>query len=101
MEVEKEASEVEESHQKLERHYFDHARRGIILSEKDLRTYCDKVGLMPRPTSKMLRQLRYRWKYIAVHARWSKEAHYVGSSIDKLGNIMVDVGRWSSNPIWP
>ena len=81
----------------MEKHYFDKARQGIVLSVKDLQEYCVKVVLKPKPTVAKLRTLRYKWKYIALHARWKKPPHFVGSSVHKLGNIFLDVGIFKQN----
>lgn len=84
--------------EKLEQHYFNQARQGIVLSVKDLQEYCKQSSaISPKPTVAQLTKLRYRWKYIALHARWKKPPHYVGSSIDRLGNIFVDVGIFKQN----
>jgi hypothetical protein len=81
----------------VERHYFKNARSGIILTAADLRQYCKSEGVKPVPTVKEMKSLRYRWKYIGLHARWKKPPHYVGASIDKLGNISVDAGEFQKN----
>ena len=96
-EEEKEEKVSSKNESLLEKHYFENARKGIVLSLPDLKTYCEKVGIEPRPTEKVLKSLRYRWKYIAIHARWARPAHYMGSAIDRLGNIQVDVAQFKPN----
>jgi hypothetical protein len=83
--------------QQVERHYFKKARQGIILKPDELQEYCRQEGIKPLPSQKQLRNLRYRWKYIGMHARWKKPPHYVGASVDKLGNLSVDVGEFGKN----
>ena len=81
----------------VEQHYFAEARKGLILTASELRDFCVEKGLKPCPTEKQLQELRHRWKYIGMHSRWKKPPQYVGSSIDKLGNIFVDVAEFKKN----
>jgi hypothetical protein len=79
----------------LEQHYFNAARRGIVLSVADLSQFCKTKGI--RCSEKKLASLRYRFKYVAIHARYAKPSHYMGSSIERLGTIMVDVAEFKPN----
>lgn len=83
--------------EQVEAHYFQQARRGVILTPEELRLFCQKEGIKPVPTTKQLRSFRHKWKFIGMHSRWKKPPHYVGSSIPKLGNISVDVGEIFKN----
>lgn len=68
------------------------ARQGIVPTVKDLQEYCKKNdSIQPKPTVAQLANLRYKFKYVAIHAKWNSPRHYVASSIDRLGNIFIDV----------
>lgn len=82
---------------KIEKLYFDKARAGIILSAQELRDLCKKENITPCPSLQKLAKLRHRFKYVGMHSRWTKPPQYVGSSIDKLGNIFVDVAEFKKN----
>jgi hypothetical protein len=77
---------------RLETEYFAQAKKGVILTAEELREFCEKKKLLPCPPLAELRRLRHRFKYIAIHSRWRKPPAYVGSSIEKLGIIFIDVG---------
>ena len=79
---------------KVEQHYFAKARKGLILSPAELRDYCKQQDIKPCPSLEQLRKLRHRFKYIGMHSRWRKPPQYVGSTIEKLGVIFVDVGEF-------
>lgn len=83
--------------EKVQKHYFTNARKGIVLTAAELREYCKQQAWKPVPTEKKMRSLRHRWKYIGMHARWRRPPQYVGSSINKLGNIFVDVAEFKRN----
>jgi hypothetical protein len=83
--------------EKVEQKFFEEATDGVLLNPKDLRAYCKEEGIKPCPSESELWRLRKRWKYIGIHARWVKPPAYVGSSVDKLGNIFVDVAEFKKN----
>jgi len=87
----------DEDLEKVEKHYFAQARKGLVLSAVELGEYCKQQGIKPCPSQKQLRALRHRWKYIGMHSRWKKPPQYVGSTIEKLGVIFVDVGEFMKN----
>ncbi|CAM6055381.1 unnamed protein product [Sphagnum tenellum] len=76
----------------LEDHYFKHARKGIVLSVTDLKTFCKKSLI--RCSGKQLANLRYKWKYIAIHKKFKKPSHYMSASIEKLGTLQIDVAMY-------
>jgi hypothetical protein len=78
----------------LEDRYFQLASRGIVLSVPRLAQLAVKLKVSPRPTRQALAALRHKWKFIALHSRFTKPAAYMGGAIDKLGNIMVDMGEF-------
>jgi hypothetical protein len=77
---------------KMEDHYFAKARMGITLSVERLRAYAakNKLGFNERQAS----SLRYRWKQTAKYSRYRRPPKYVGSSVDRLGNLMIDLGEF-------
>jgi hypothetical protein len=89
--------EKEEAMKKVEDHYYEEWRGGVRLDPQDLRAYCKDEGITPVPTLKEMSELRHKWKYIGMHSRWVKPPAYVGASVDKLGNLMVDVAEFSKN----
>jgi hypothetical protein len=80
--------------QALEDRYFELASRGIVLSVPRLAQLAVKLQVSPRPTREALAALRHTWKFIALHSKFNKPAAYMGGAIDKLGNIMVDMGEF-------
>jgi hypothetical protein len=81
----------------LEKHYLALAKTGILLTDKEMQDYSKSEDLKPRPTLEQIRSMRSRSEYIANHARWVKPPHFVKSSIDRLGNIFIDVGIYKQN----
>jgi hypothetical protein len=99
-EKEKEEEEEEEKQsdmKKVEEHFLKYARKGVVLSAKDLKSYCKRRNLLAGVQDKELRNVRYLWKQTALHSRWVRPSHYMGSSIDKIGNIMADFGEFRKN----
>jgi hypothetical protein len=80
--------------ERLEGRYFELASRGIVLGVPRLEKLAGELGVSPRPTAGQLAALRHKWKFVALHSRFEKPAAYVGGAIDKLGNIMVDMGEF-------
>jgi hypothetical protein len=93
----KDKEEKEEAMKKVEDHYYEEWRGGVRLDPKDLKAYCKEEGITPVPTLKEMSDLRHKWKYIGMHSRWVKPPAYVGASVDKLGNLMVDVAEFGKN----
>lgn len=73
-------------------YYLEAAKKGVVLSLQDLELFCKKKRLAC--STRMLKSMRYRFKYTAVHSRWSYPAKYMGSSIEKLGVIQVDMAQF-------
>ena len=82
--------------EQLEKHYFKNARKGIILSVQDLTKYCREIGIKVPPQSQ-LRDLRYFFKSVAVHARFRNPPHYASATVPKLGSIFIDLMEFKKN----
>ena len=82
---------------KLEKHWFAEARKGNILSIKDMREYCLANKILPCPPQKEMARMRFKFKYAGLHARWKKPAAYVTSAIDRLGQIFLDVAEFQKD----
>jgi hypothetical protein len=98
-EEEKEEEEAGEAEKlgRLEEYYFKQARKGIVMTVEDMQDYCLKNDITPCPPRKELRRMRFKFKYAGLHARWKKPPKYVGSSIDNLGNIFVDIAEFGKD----
>jgi hypothetical protein len=87
-----EMAEGEAAAKALRDHYWSRAAEGVVPSAHELRVWARKrghaVGL------RQIRQLRHLWKATARHSRWVKPPVYMGASIDKLGNIFVDMAHF-------
>jgi hypothetical protein len=100
MEEEEEEEEAEEEEEKvsgeisdekkLENYYFKHAKKGIVLTFKELRKFCSAKGLRIKKSS--ITSLRYKFKELAIFSRYRNRHHYMGSSIEKPGVIQIDLG---------
>jgi hypothetical protein len=77
------------SQSELRNHYMSRAEKGVILSLPDLKKFAKKSGLsFDREWASKLRSTH---KQLARHSKWNKPPVFVGSSVDKLGNIMLDM----------
>jgi hypothetical protein len=77
---------------RLEEHFLDRAKRGVVLSLGDLVRLRNRWGLEV-PTSE-LKKYRYRWKFVAIHSKFERPAHFMTASVDKLGNVMLDMAMF-------
>ena len=80
---------------RLEEHFEANLRKGIVLSAAELEAFCRKKRIDCLPAAE-LKQLRYRWKYSAMHSgtRKRKPLHYMGAAIEKVGNVFVDLAHF-------
>jgi hypothetical protein len=84
--------------EKVEAAYRKAAARGIILSYQDLVALRAKLGLESEVSAADLRSLRYRQKFLAMHARSRYPApHFVTASISKIGNVFLDMADFFPN----
>jgi hypothetical protein len=79
----------------LEEHYLSHAKRGIVLTTEDLKKFCRRKGIACGYED--IRKLRYKYKQTARFAKYKTPGKYMGSSVDKLGNIMIDLAEYKKN----
>jgi hypothetical protein len=77
----------------LEKHYWSQAKRGVIPTVEDLSLWARQSGR--GFDERRARGLRHRWKAIARHSRWRRPPAYMSASIDKLGNVMIDMAHFS------
>lgn len=82
--------------EQLEEKFLSLAKKGIVLSVEDLEKICknENLGVFTRAS---LCQMRYRWKFTAMHSRWTKPSHYMAASVEKLGNIFIDMAEFKPN----
>lgn len=78
---------------RIEQHYFKHAKKGVVLSVKDLKDYALKENI-PVPPETELKHLRYLFKFLAIHSQWHKPSHYMSPTVMRLGNIYVDLAEF-------
>ena len=81
---------------RIEQHYFKHAKTGVVLTAKDLKEYARKEKI-PVPPDKELRKLRHLYKLLAIHSRWTKPAHYMSATVMRLGYLFVDMAEFHKN----
>jgi hypothetical protein len=77
-------------YEKVEKYFLSQARKGIILSLKELKTFCSKRGLSF--SAAKMRHLRRRWKFTAIYSRTRKPTQYFSQAIMKYGVLQVDFG---------
>ena len=81
---------------RIEQHYFEHAKKGVVLSAQDLKAYARKENI-PIPTDKKLRDLRHLWKFLAIHSRWTRPKYFMSPTVARLGNLYVDMAEMHKN----
>jgi PAS domain-containing protein len=90
-----EEEEWQKEQEVLEEYYFDQARKGIRLSAKDLAKYAAKRGLAA--TEEQVESAKYKFRSVARYTQARDPPQWVGTSVDKLGNIMVDMAEFGKN----
>ena len=86
--------DVKQQQQRLvEEYYMAAAKKGVVLSLQDLKDFCRKKRVT-RCSTRWLKSMRYRFKYTAIHSRWAKPSAYMGSSIERLGTVQVDMAHF-------
>lgn len=75
---------------RLSEHFVDSMKKGIVLSVKAMKSYCRDQGYKCPPEN-LLRQMRYKFKFSALHTKSKRPASYMGTAIPKLGVIFVDM----------
>ena len=83
--------------EKLEKHYFEQASQGVVLTTPQLRAYAQQQGLAEGVTDAKLSQLKSLWEVTSVHAEKRSPGGFVGSQILKMGCIFVDVAEYKKN----
>jgi hypothetical protein len=79
--------------EKLERHYDTQARRGLVLTVDEMAAFCRKKSI---PYSwKDLREMRYRLRYTAFFSEQRRPAQYMGASVEKFGQLMIDMAFYA------
>ena len=73
----------------LAKHFEASAKRGIVLSARQLADYARRRGLQSVPL-KTLRQMRHRFKFTALSSRHVRPPRYASSSIMTYGAVQVD-----------
>ena len=71
----------------LATHYLAEGKRGIVLTKQDLVAWAKKQGLKFK--IKDFGELRNQFKYMAIHAKWKKPAHYMTSIFETIHNCQV------------
>jgi hypothetical protein len=80
---------VASSESVLAKHFEASAKRGIVLSARQLADYARRRGLQSVPL-KTLRQMRHRFKFTALSSRHVRPPRYASSSIMTYGAVQVD-----------
>ena len=75
---------------RLSQHFVENMKRGIVLSVTAMKSYCRDQGYTC-PPEKSLRQMRYKFKFSALHTKSRKPASFMGTAVPKLGVIFVDM----------
>ena len=75
----------------LNRYYLAHLKRGVALTPVELGREARRLGL--RRTRRQLADLRFDFEFMAVRTPFRRTSGYVGSQVDKLGNLFLDMGE--------
>ena len=79
----------------LNRFYLAQLRRGVAPTLKELQTESRRLGL--RRTRKQLTDMRFDYEFMAVRTPFRRTSAYVGSQVDKLGNLFLDMGEFGKS----
>lgn len=79
--------------EKVERHFLAACKRGLRPTVPEMRDYCRKNGLTV--ADRVLRRLKYRFRFVAVHTKPKRTNHFMQFAIAKYGSLMVDMGFYS------
>jgi len=80
----------------LETYFLANAKKGIILSSRELHDYSQKMAL--KLNIKQIRHLRGKWKFTAMFLPSRPVAHYMSSSLPpRPGCIQIDFANFHHN----
>ena len=80
---------------KLNRFYLDHLRRGVALTPGELGKESRRLGL--DRSRRQLADMRFDYEFMAVRTPFRRASGYVGSQVDRLGNLFLDMGEFKKN----
>jgi len=80
----------------LAKHFEANARRGVVLSARQLADYARKRGLTGVPLE-TLRKMRHRFKFTALSSRHVRPPRYASSSVMTYGAVQVDAAWMFKN----
>jgi hypothetical protein len=87
---------MEDGLKKIEQYFHAKARVGIIPSHSELVDFAARKGIpLDSKLSRSLRQMRHRWKFVAVFSKPKKISHYMGFMVPRYGMLMIDLGYYS------
>lgn len=91
-EIKKSASQkdddTDENYERLLRHFLLKAKKGIVLNLDELKTYCKKRHIFI--PERRLKEMRYEFKFTAMHSSAVKPLGFMGNSVLKYGTWFVD-----------
>jgi hypothetical protein len=77
---------------RMEKYFLAKAKQGIVLSPTRLLEYCKKNKIECELYK--IRQLRRRWKWLAIFSKSQKPPAYMGMTIQRYGVLMVDLAEF-------
>jgi hypothetical protein len=77
-------------YERVERHFLARCKRGLKPTVPEMRDYCRKNGLAV--SERVLRRLKYRFRFVAIYTRPKKTNHFMQFAIAKYGSLMLDIG---------
>jgi len=86
------ASPAAAAEQQLQDLYWSKLRQGVIMTVPELKVAARQLGVARRST-RQLADMRFDWEFLAVRTPFRKRRGYMGSQIDKLGVIFVDMAE--------
>lgn len=75
-------------YERLLKYFLLKVKQGIILNYRDLKNYCVRNGI--EISKKRLREIRYEFKYTAMHSQARVPLGYMSNSMPKYGTYFVD-----------
>jgi hypothetical protein len=82
----------------LEKYFLATAKKGVILSSKQLHEYSRKKNL--KLNLKEIRHLRGKWKFTAMFTTPRPIAHYMTSSLPpRPGSVQIDFANFHHNSL--
>lgn len=85
----------DQNYRRLLKHFLAKIKRGIVLNLRDLQRYCKKNKM--DIADEVLREMRYHFKWTAVHSKAVKPKGYMSQSIPKYGSYFVDFAEFRTN----